>query len=159
MLKHTKSHTQSGNALVIVLAVLVVAGLGGLAYFYSSKANKNEAGSTAVAEVSTESTQPAAGDSEDTDADAAPAAGEGNPVVAKLKGGEVTRLEVFNFIQTLPPQTRQLPLEQLYPMALEQVINSKIIPEKTKGVNLDSDAEFKKQLAEAKKADHPHGLY
>ena len=151
MLKHTKSHTQSGNALVIVLAVLVVAGLGGLAYFYSSKANKDEAGSTAVAEVSTESTQPAAGDSEDTDADAAPAAGEGNPVVAKLKGGEVTRLEVFNFIQTLPPQTRQLPLEQLYPMALEQVINSKIIAEKTKGVNLDSDAEFKKQLAEAKK--------
>ncbi len=102
MLKHTKSHTQSGNALVIVLAVLVVAGLGGLAYFYSSKANKDEAGSSAVAEVSTESTQPAAGDSEDTDADAAPAAGEGNPVVAKLKGGEVTRLEVFNFIQTLP---------------------------------------------------------
>jgi peptidyl-prolyl cis-trans isomerase C len=72
-------------------------------------------------------------------------------VVAKLKGGEVTRLEVFNFIQTLPPQTKQLPLEQLYPMALEQVINGKIIAEKTKNVNLDSDAEVKKQLAEAKK--------
>lgn len=140
MLKHTKSHNQSGNAALIVLAVLVVAALGGLAYFSSTKPDKAEAASTAIA---------AAGNNSE-EADSAPVAGENNPVVAKLKGGEVTRLEVFNFIQTLPPQTRQLPLEQLYPMALEQVINSKIIAEKTKGINLDSDAEFKKQLAAAK---------
>ncbi len=150
MLKHTKSHNQSGNALVIVLAVLVVAGLGGLAYFYSTKADKGETASTSVAAAGAEGTQSADGNNSEN-ADAPPVAGENNPVVARLKGGEVTRLEVFNFIQTLPPQTRQLPLEQLYPMALEQVINSKIIAEKTKGVNLDSDAEYKKQLAEAKK--------
>ncbi|MBK7361304.1 MAG: peptidylprolyl isomerase [Micavibrio sp.] len=43
-----------------------------------------------------------------------------------------------------------MPLEQLYPLALEQVINSRIIAAKTKNVNLDSDEEVKKRLAAAK---------
>jgi peptidyl-prolyl cis-trans isomerase C len=160
MSKYRSFHNQSGNALIIVLAVLVVVAVGALAYF-SGKAGKigqpevnNAVAATAAAD---KTDQPV--DVKDT-SDAAevaapgaavPAIKPGNPVVAKLKGAEVTRLEVFNFIQSLPPQTRQLPLEQLYPMALEQVINSKIIAEKTKDINLDNDAEVKKQLAEAKK--------
>lgn len=156
-------HNQAGNAVLIVLAVLVVAAVGGLAYFYGKVGNEGSkqdasALAAAAAQAATAPTAPAttnnnaaAGAAGETAQANPPIIKPGNPVVAKLSNGEeVTRLDVFNFIQTLPPQTRQLPLEQLYPMALEQVINGKLIAEKTKGVNLDSDPEVKKQLAEAK---------
>jgi peptidyl-prolyl cis-trans isomerase C len=148
------SRNESGNALLIVLAVIVVAAIGGLAYF-SGKAGKDGASAqtgeaavqaAAAAQAAQDPTNPEA----PANADGTPIK-PGNPVVAKLKGGEVTRLDVFNFIQSLPPQTRQLPLEQLYPMALEQVINGKIIAEKTKNINLDGDEDVKKQVAEARK--------
>lgn len=145
-------HNQSGNAVLIVLAVLVVAAVGGLAYFYGKVGKegvKQEASSLAAAAAEAAGQTPAA-KAADGSTTTPPVIKPGNPVVAKMKGGEVTRLDVFNFIQSLPPQTRQLPLEQLYPMALEQVINARLIAEKTKGVNLDGDAEVKKQLAEAK---------
>ena len=54
-------------------------------------------------------------------------------------------------IQTLPPNSRQLPVDQLFPLALDQVINAKVIAGKTDKVNLDSDPVVKVQLAAAKK--------
>ena len=158
---HRLSHKESGNTILIVLGVVAIIAIGTLVYF-SIKTNEEGAGgeSTMAAAAPTEAaSQPSAGgdtpadakEQKTADASKPPVIKPGNPVVAKLKGGEVTRLDVFNYIQSLPPQTRQLPLEQLYPMAVEQVINSKIISEKTKNVNLDNDEEVKKQLAEAKK--------
>jgi len=75
----------------------------------------------------------------------------GNPVVAEVNGEEITRLDVFQFIQSLPEQTRRLPLAQLFPLAQQQVINSRIIANKTENVNLDRDKEVQRQLEEAKK--------
>ncbi len=155
MSKCRSFHNERGNAILIVLAVLVVVAIGALAYF-SGKVDKNGTGTDTAAAAAAAATAPvetaanAPKNPDGTPATSAPVIKPGNPVVAKLKGGEVTRLDVFNFIQGLPPQTRQMPLEQLYPMALEQVINGKIIAEKTKGVNLDGDAEVKKQMADAK---------
>ncbi len=74
----------------------------------------------------------------------------GNPVVAKVKGEDITRLEVLNFIQTLPLQTRQLPVGQIFPVALEQVINGHVINDQTKNVNLDSDPRVMEQLEKVK---------
>ena len=150
MFNRRQFHSESGNTALIVLAVIVVAAIGGLAYF-SGKIGKEAPAtdnSAIAAAAQTAAATPA-------DPNAAPEAKPpvlkpGNPVVAKMKGGEVTRLDVFNFIQDLPAQTRQMPLEQLYPLALEQVINSRIIAAKTKNVNLDSDEEVKKRLAAAK---------
>ncbi|MGB4106900.1 MAG: peptidylprolyl isomerase [Alphaproteobacteria bacterium] len=144
MLNRRSFHNEAGNTVLIVLAVVVVAAIGGLAYF-SGKIGKTDAAPAAqTAEA------PAATDTQQADAESQSGIKEGNPVVAKFKGGEVTRAEVFNFIQTQPPQTRQLPLEKLYPMALEQVINGKIIADKTKNVNLDSNEKVKRQMAEAR---------
>jgi peptidyl-prolyl cis-trans isomerase C len=126
MFNRRQFHSESGNTALIVLAVIVVAAIGGLAYF-SGKIGKEapaaDNSAIAAAAAQTASAAPAA----DPNAPEAkpPVLKPGNPVVAKMKGGEVTRLDVFNFIQDLPAQTRQMPLEQLYPLALEQVINSR----------------------------------
>jgi peptidyl-prolyl cis-trans isomerase C len=152
MFNRRQFNSESGNTALIVLAVIVVAAIGGLAYF-SGKIGKEapaaDNSALAAAAAQTATAAPAAADPNAPEAKP-PVLKPGNPVVAKMKGGEVTRLDVFNFIQDLPAQTRQMPLEQLYPLALEQVINSRIIAAKTKNVNLDNDEEVKKRLAAAK---------
>ena len=45
----------------------------------------------------------------------------GNPTVAIVDGEEVKRSDVFTFISQLPPQLQQMPIEQLFPMALEEL--------------------------------------
>ena len=140
-------HKQSGNAGIIALVVLAVAAIGAFAYFATQKSNTSVAATT--------STAPAAATT--AAADGTPAAAvpqteivPGNPVVAKVDGKDITRLDVLNFVQTLSPQVRQLPIDQLFPMAVDQLVNTQIIIEKTKDVNLDSDPEVQKQLAAAK---------
>lgn len=150
MLNHKSYQRESGNTAIIVLAALVIVAIGALAFFSGHLGKKSDQAAATPAETAAANTAAA------QSADAAAKGPEsvikpGNPVVAKLKGQEVTRMDVFNFIQNLPPQTRQLPLDQLFPMAMEQVINARLIAENTKNVNLDSDAEVKKQLEEAKK--------
>ncbi len=75
-----------------------------------------------------------------------------NPVVAKVDGTNVLRSEVLAFIQTLPPQLQQMPPQNLFPMAVEQVVNAKIVDLKAaKGASsLTSSDEYNKRLEEAK---------
>ncbi|GJL84583.1 MAG: hypothetical protein DHS20C02_03580 [Micavibrio sp.] len=150
MSKHNAYHKESGNAVVIVLVVLVIAAVGGLAYLSGQMGGKDKDGAAASQVASVQQANPGA---------QAAAAGEqpeplnvkpGNPVVAKLNGDDITRVDVFNFIQQLPPNVRQQPVQQLFPLAQDQVITARIIEAKTKGVKLDNDPEVKKQLAAAK---------
>ncbi len=147
---------QSGNTVLIVLAVLVVVAVGALAYLSGQMAGENiaaPAAQTAQTEGQAQEQQfaeNAAGETPEEDGET-PVIEPGNPVVAKLDGQDITRQEVFAFMQTLPPQTRQLPPEQLFPLALEQVINARIINEQTRTVKLDDDERVKEQLAAAKK--------
>ena len=138
---------ESGNAIVIVLVLLVAVAVGVLAYMsgaLTSGDEGNQAGAT-VAESA-----PAAGENTAAAGDDKNPVEPGNPVVAKVNGQDITRLDVFNFIQTLPEQTRQLPVQQLFPIAVEQVVNAQIVEAKTKGINLDSDPEVQKQMELAK---------
>jgi peptidyl-prolyl cis-trans isomerase C len=139
-------HKQAGNAGIIALVVLAVAAIGAFAYFATQKSNTSVAATTTAA-----TTAPAADATASTDtAGKKPEVTPGNPVVAKVDGKDITRMDVLNFVQTLSPQVRQMPLEQLFPMAVDQLVNTQIIIEKTKGINLDSDPEVQKQLAAAK---------
>jgi peptidyl-prolyl cis-trans isomerase C len=145
MFKHKAFHKDSGNAVVIALVVLAIIAVGGLAYF-SARSNKNDnpAAQVAGTPVTVDGQQVAAGEGEDV------VIKPGNPTVAKVGSEEISRLDVFNFIQQLPPSTRQLPVGQLFPMALEQVVNARVIKAKTAGVNLDNDPEVQKQMGEIK---------
>lgn len=155
--KNKNNTAESGNTIVIVLVALVVIAVGAFA-FLSGKItgdnlldDKNTASATEEI-AQTDSTpageKPAAG--EDASAEEGTVIRPGNPVVAKVGDEDVTRVDVFNFIQTLPAQTRNLPPEQLFPLALEQVVNAKIIGEKAQGAKLDNDEAVKAQLEVAK---------
>lgn len=140
MLKDKLFKNEKGNAVIGVLVVLVVIAVAALAYL-SGKMGDDKSGTTQAA-----ATQQAG----ETDAQQT-LIKPGNPVVAKVADEEITRLDVFNFIQTLPAETRSLPVSQLFPAALNQVINARVIEMKTEDVSLDNDPEVKKQLAEVKK--------
>ncbi len=161
---------KSGKAKTGILALLAIIAVAGLVFVSTqmtaeqgSEASATEETASADPSAASE-TQPAAG--EET-AEAAPAAeGEaaaaadpkvgttevkpGNPVVAKVGDQEITRVDVFNFITQLPPNMRQLPVEQLYPLALEQVINGKLVEGKIDSDKLAQDPEVLKQIEMAK---------
>ncbi|MBU0858821.1 MAG: peptidylprolyl isomerase [Alphaproteobacteria bacterium] len=75
---------------------------------------------------------------------------EGNPTVAVVDGEEIKRSEVFTMIGSLPPQIQQMPVEQLFPMALDNLVNNKLVIKKSSAAGLDADPEVVKMLEEAK---------
>lgn len=162
---------RQSNVAIIALILLVIAAIGAAVFFSGRIGGNGEAGKSgqtaSVEQKTPEKMETAAGDAQSSDEsadragkeDSGKAKGEkaqsatiepGNPIVAKIDGKDITRLDVFNFIQTLSPQTRQMPIEQLFPLALEQVVNAEIIGEKVKGVNLDDDPAVQEQLKAAR---------
>ena len=73
----------------------------------------------------------------------------GDPVVATVDGQDIKRSEVFQLIASLPDQFKQVPLDQLFPFAEEQVINQHLIGKHADAANLANDPEVKKDLATA----------
>lgn len=74
----------------------------------------------------------------------------GNPVVAKVDDQPVTRVDVFRYIQGMPQNVQQLPPNAVYPMALEQVIDTRLIQNKAEAANLEEDEEVKTQMSLAR---------
>lgn len=74
----------------------------------------------------------------------------GNPVIAIVDGKEITRVDVYRFIQTMPPQMQQLPATTVYPMAVEQVINTRIIQNKANNADVSKSEKFQKEMEMAK---------
>lgn len=150
-----KAVSEKGNAVIAVLVVLVIVAVGALAYM-SGQLNIGKPGaSETAATTAAAQTAPASGQAEQQQQAQAPEVPpleirQGNPVVAKVAGDEIKRLDVLNFIQSLPPNARQLPPAQLFPVATQQVINARLIQEKAKKANLDNDKLVKEQLAAAK---------
>lgn len=148
MQENRNIYAEKGNAVAIVLVVLVVIAVGALAYLAGQRAGENRGG----ADSATSQAQQAAvadqqGDEQNRNQiDIEP----GNPVVATVNGEEITRLEVFQFIQNLPQETRQLPLQNLFPVALNQVINARVVNEKVEDVDLPDDPEVERQLEQAR---------
>ncbi len=75
---------------------------------------------------------------------------EGDPVVAKVNGTEVKRSEVLTFITTLPDQVKQMPIQNIFPMAVDQVVINKVVGDKADKANLKDDAEVAKLMDQAK---------
>ncbi len=77
-----------------------------------------------------------------------PAASAADPVVARVDGQPILRSEVLAAMDTLPPQYRAMPLEALFPALVGQVIDRKLVVAAAKKEKLETDAEFKKRMAE-----------
>ncbi|MFP4386074.1 MAG: peptidylprolyl isomerase [Alphaproteobacteria bacterium] len=128
---------QQGKAAVVVLAVLAVVAAGVVGFFAGKKSGQVPMGS----ESSSESRNFKVG----KDAESV------NPVVARVDGKEIKRQEIIDLLNNMPAQMRQVPVEQLYPMALEQAIGNRLADRKAATSGLENDPKVQKQLWEARK--------
>lgn len=160
---------KKNTGLMAVIAVVIIAAGGVIAYM-SQKVETGDAPETQAeapmnedtmpAEVDTaageETSEPAKTATTDTDdtVPKTPAEGvvvePGNPVVAKVDGKDITRVDVYNFIKAMPQNMQQLPAQMVYPLALEQTINTRIVQNKANEANLLEDPEVIKQVEMAK---------
>lgn len=139
-----ENQSQKGNAVVIVLIALVIIAVGALAYLSGQMAGEQEDGANAEKPIAEE----VAAAPEQPSIEVEP----GNPVVATVDGNEITRVDAFNFIQTMAPAARQqLPIDQLFRLAQNQIVNTQVISKQVANVNLDNDPEVKKRLEAVKK--------
>ncbi len=127
--------------LGILIAVVIIAAAA--ICFTIMKANKDETAAIQNAAMEgTSKVEPAAETLEPT---------AENPVVGTVDGVNILRSEVVAFMRNFPPQMQQMPVEQLFPMALEQVVTAKVVDARASKVEeLQSDAEVMKRLADAK---------
>ena len=100
---------ERGNTMIAALVVLLVVAAGAVAYLATQMDDKAPAAGTEAPQemaAAPASDEEASGESETAQADPAsqPVIKPGNPVVAKIDGKEVKRLDVFQFIQGLGPQ-------------------------------------------------------
>ena len=77
---------------------------------------------------------------------AAQALPSGNPVVARVDGTELRLSDVQAAQQNLPPQAQKLPLEQIYPMLLDRLVDGMLITEAGRKEHLDRDPEVQERL-------------
>lgn len=142
--------------LAIGIAVVVLAGVGYLANQAQQK-NTAEMQATAPQAAATEPSADAppadaATTATQTDAAQQPAvAGPGNPVIAKVNGKDVLKSDVDAFLATVPEQMKQIPADQLFTLAQEQVVTSTILDAKIAGSDIASSQEYKDKLAEVEK--------
>jgi peptidyl-prolyl cis-trans isomerase C len=162
--KQTDKKSSGNPSAIIVLVVVILAGVGALAFFSGSATldQKHDEAEMAAAqepaageEMAME--EPAAGEEAAADDDGMPKTAaeqlnieEGNPVVAKLNGEEINRLDVFTYINNLPAQVRQQPVDQVFAIAQDQVINEKLLEAKSMDAGLENDPDVQAQLEQAK---------
>lgn len=133
---HETRISERGNAIVATLVILVIAGVGFFAY-KSGKLDTVLAKGDMAATSAVATAEPEKPKNE-------------NPILAKLYGEEIKRQDVIAFVNTMPAQMRQIPAEQLFTLALEQMINNKIVDKNAATSGLENDSEVLKQLEEVK---------
>ncbi len=131
--------SERGSGGVIALILLVIVALVGAMVFMSKNVNDAQNGETKTASSSSDEGENASVDNPNE-----------NPVIARVYGEEITRQDVIDLVNVMPPQMRQFPLEQLFPMALEQLINNKIVDKNAANAGLENDEFVKEQLKQAK---------
>jgi peptidyl-prolyl cis-trans isomerase C len=82
------------------------------------------------------------------DTPSAPAAAGSDPVVARVNGKELHRSDVAAYQHILPPQFQRMPLEQIYPMLIEQMVSTILVTEAARKEHLADDPDVKRRLAQ-----------
>ena len=138
----SEGSTKSSNiGVILAVAVIAAALAGGGAYYMAQKGKLgNQPAASTVAEAETGMAMA------DTNK-----SGPDNPVVARVNGKEITREDLLQHLQTLPPQLQQQPPETLYPMALDQLVNIELIQEQADKAGLENDEEVRKYVEQARK--------
>src|ERR1700709_329648 len=64
---------------------------------------------------------------------------DADPVLAKVNGQAIHLSDLKAAAETLPPQARTMPPQQLYPMLLDQLIDAQALLVEAKKTGLDKD--------------------
>jgi peptidyl-prolyl cis-trans isomerase C len=70
----------------------------------------------------------------------------GSLVVARVDGNEIHFSDVEAAQQNLPPQVKKLPLEQIYPMLLDRMVDGILVTKAGRKEHLDQDPELQSRL-------------
>jgi peptidyl-prolyl cis-trans isomerase C len=75
---------------------------------------------------------------------------DSDPVLAKVNGQAIHLSDLKAAAETLPPQARSMPPQQLYPMLLDQLIDAQalLVEAKKTGVDKDPDVQRTMQMAQ-----------
>ncbi|HEX3573050.1 MAG TPA: peptidylprolyl isomerase [Rhodopila sp.] len=76
----------------------------------------------------------------------APAQPAGDPVLAKVNGQAIHLSDLKAASETLPPQARAMPPQQLYPMLLDQLIDAQALLVEAKKTGLDKDPDVRRSM-------------
>jgi peptidyl-prolyl cis-trans isomerase C len=71
-----------------------------------------------------------------------------DPVVARVNAIEIHRSDVIQTLANLPPQVQQMPMEQVYPLLLERMIDNKLVAAAGRAQKLQDDPQIKRRVAE-----------
>ena len=69
-----------------------------------------------------------------------------DPVLARVNGTEIHRADLITFLQQLPAQIQQMPMETLYPQLLEKLVNDVLLAEAGRKDKLAADPEVKRRV-------------
>ncbi|MEM6811906.1 MAG: peptidylprolyl isomerase [Pseudomonadota bacterium] len=148
------SEQQNNNMIFGIIGALVFAALivGAIIYTNNKSGSDESAPAEMAASEGATATQAnaAAGQDPTTPPPNSIEVEPGNPVVATVDGNDITRVDVYRFIQTMPANVQQLPAAAVYPMAMEQVINTRIVQNKAQEANIEESEAFQNELNVAK---------
>lgn len=152
--KNEKKAKKFGNMVFLTFGLLIVAAIAALAFISNTVIAEPEGQTQANVQTASgdASQNPNNGQSQQQAEQKPLQLKEGDPVVAKLGDENIKRSDVFMFIAQLPAQARQQPIDQLFPLALEQTINAKILEREAAKSDIKSNQEVSKQIQEAKQA-------
>ncbi len=71
-----------------------------------------------------------------------------DPVVARVNGDEIHRVEVMRAMQALGPQAQSMPPQMIYPQLLNSLIDTKLVSAQGYAQGLQNDKEVKQRLKE-----------
>ncbi|MBM3524455.1 MAG: peptidylprolyl isomerase [Alphaproteobacteria bacterium] len=69
-----------------------------------------------------------------------------DPVIAIVDGAPIKRSDVLAMQRSLPPEAQQMPVEVLFPLILDRLIDVKLISQAGRRDNLDRDPEVRDRL-------------
>ncbi|MBL8672833.1 MAG: peptidylprolyl isomerase [Alphaproteobacteria bacterium] len=81
-------------------------------------------------------------------AETGPRDGTRDPVLAIVDGLAIRRSEMIDASRMLPAEYQQLPMEMVYPVIVDRLIDIKLIAAKGRTAKLDQDAEVKRKVHE-----------
>lgn len=139
----TKSTEMKPLIIGAVVALIAVAGLVFVVMGNGSGKGGSQQAANQVANIA-----PAAANAQATQESAIKL---GNPTVAIVNGEAIKRSEVLTYIANLPERVRQTPLQNLFPLAVDQVVLNKIVAMRANKASLENDEQVEALVENAKK--------